>query len=933
MLPGRVAELHQLRHVIATADAGTAAAVFVEGEAGIGKSTLLAAMVADATERGFAVLSARPSPLERVNAFAAVRQLVEPALAAAGADGAERLLSGAAGNARLVLDPGAATDDPEAEARALHGLQWLVANLVDEAPVLLVLDDAHWADLPSLRFVAHLLRRAEGMRLAVAVGARPDADREVAELLDLIADDPLLAGVSPRPLDDEAAGDLIADVLGAAPEPAFVRTAVRVTGGNPFYLRELLRAAAELRLSPRDADAPRLEGLGPDGVARSVRRRVAACGPEAEALAQALAVLDGAAPLTIVAAVAGLTPDQVMTAADALVPAGVLEFPAELAFVHRVVRNAVQDDLPASLRMRLRGRAASALHAAGADAGRVAAHLLELPPRSGLTVFPIADVLLDAARAARGGGAPDLAERLLERALAEELDPAVRRAALVEVARVRILMARSEDTEDFERALALVEDPAEKAALALETVEGLASIAAMWLAAPIADRALAFPDVPAAVRTGLEVERLHCALHELTPEGGARALAGMERLLAREDDLGLNEQAALGAALVFTGRDTARGSALCVRALADDALVRAHPGVVSAATFALTRSDTLADADAVLSKIEANGQALGSRRTLILASALRGFQRFAQGEVRRAEDAIPAGIELAGAGGLPEGTWPILLNPAILALIERSNVAEAEALITRYSPPEPWPPVFAYALLRHARAIVALASGRPDAALRDLEIIGTLMTGTAFAPELLPWRSTAGLAHLANGDREAGRAVAQEEMRIAEAVGVARAVARAGIVAALCLPDAAAQARELAAILTSLQAGGQSLEGMRAAVHLGAALRRSGERVQARDVLRDALDLCETAGATALADLARAELVTAGARPRRDRTSGPDALTAAERRVADLAAAGQSNRDVAQALFLTTKTVEMHLSRSYRKLGIASRAELATVLA
>jgi DNA-binding CsgD family transcriptional regulator len=122
------------------------------------------------------------------------------------------------------------------------------------------------------------------------------------------------------------------------------------------------------------------------------------------------------------------------------------------------------------------------------------------------------------------------------------------------------------------------------------------------------------------------------------------------------------------------------------------------------------------------------------------------------------------------------------------------------------------------------------------------------------------------------------------------------------------------------------------LEHAAALADLGAALRRSNRRADARDPLRRALDLAEACGAPPLVERARQELRAAGGRPRRARSSGADGLTASERRTAAMAADGLSNPEIAQALFVTKKTVESHLGSAYRKLGIRSRTELAAAL-
>ena len=128
--------------------------------------------------------------------------------------------------------------------------------------------------------------------------------------------------------------------------------------------------------------------------------------------------------------------------------------------------------------------------------------------------------------------------------------------------------------------------------------------------------------------------------------------------------------------------------------------------------------------------------------------------------------------------------------------------------------------------------------------------------------------------------------------------------------------------------VAELEHAGQRLEYARALVDMGAALRRQGDRVAAREPLRKGLDLASACGGLALAEQAREELTATGVRVRRDAQTGFDALTPSERRVVERAAAGASNREIAQALFVTVKTVEMHLGHAYRKLGIASRSEL-----
>jgi DNA-binding CsgD family transcriptional regulator len=196
---------------------------------------------------------------------------------------------------------------------------------------------------------------------------------------------------------------------------------------------------------------------------------------------------------------------------------------------------------------------------------------------------------------------------------------------------------------------------------------------------------------------------------------------------------------------------------------------------------------------------------------------------------------------------------------------------------------------------------------------------------------VLPWRSRAALVHLRLGDAETARRLAFAELAHARAWGAPAAIAVALRAAARVGADGEPidLLREATTILESSPA---RIEQAHAACDLGAALRRAGHRHDAHGPLRRALDAAVTCGARPLAQRARDELTAAGARPRRDRIEGRLALTASELRVATLAAEGRTNREVAQSLFVTPKTVETHLRHAFEKLGISGRRELLAAL-
>jgi DNA-binding CsgD family transcriptional regulator len=196
---------------------------------------------------------------------------------------------------------------------------------------------------------------------------------------------------------------------------------------------------------------------------------------------------------------------------------------------------------------------------------------------------------------------------------------------------------------------------------------------------------------------------------------------------------------------------------------------------------------------------------------------------------------------------------------------------------------------------------------------------------------VIAWRSRAALAHLALGDQARALALAEEELRLARRFGAARATGIA--LRALGLVERGERRMTLLRGAVSVLEGSQArLEHARALAELGGALRRSNQRAAAREPLREALELATRSGATPLASRAHNELLATGARPRKPLLTGLDALTPIERQAASMAAQGMSNPQIAQALFISRKTVEKRLSEAYRKLDIGSRAELATAL-
>jgi len=367
------------------------------------------------------VLQARASQLDHGFSFGVARQLLERRVRAAEPAARKALLGGAAQDALPAL--GITSEDAEADAglRALHGLYWLVANLAGRGPLALCIDDAHWADRSSLRWLLYTAPRLTGLPLGVVIATRPTEPGAEQDLLDGLT------------LDDSATVTSLSET--AAPE--FEAACHHSTGGNPLLVQELLRELVAEGAAPTAERAEQLKGFGIEAVARNIRRRLHGLGPKAESIARAIAVVGDGATVVEVAALCECDEETVRFSAVDLAAVDLLLPDSPLAFVHPLVQAAVYEDMTAVRRAALHRRVA-ALRDATADPEQVAVHLLQVEPRSDPHVVGI---LRAAASEAAGRGAPDAAVTFLRRALAEPPDAGGPRAAvLVELGQAEALV-------------------------------------------------------------------------------------------------------------------------------------------------------------------------------------------------------------------------------------------------------------------------------------------------------------------------------------------------------------------------------------------------------------------------------------------------------------------------------------------------------------
>jgi DNA-binding CsgD family transcriptional regulator len=383
----------------------------------------------------------------------------------------------------------------------------------------------------------------------------------------------------------------------------------------------------------------------------------------------------------------------------------------------------------------------------------------------------------------------------------------------------------------------------------------------------------------------------------------------------------------------FDGRPAQETLALVRPLLSEEALAAERESLVATVvlTLVLIWHDALDEALAVVDGLLAAARPRGWVSAVANGSFLRGWAQLRRGEVAEAEADLRYSFEFKLTVSPPDSlAWALI--PLMHTLRELGDLDGVERALEAGRADVLTPDLLVFPQVMEARARLRLAQQRPKEALADAHAAAASWERLGVAsPGLAAWRVCAAEALVALGDAETAGTLAGEQLALAERLGAPGPIGAALRAVARCSTRTTAVA-PLERAVAVLAGGPAQLEHMHALCDLGAALRRSARREAARSPLREALHRADRGGAVALAARARAELRDAGAKPRRAALSGRDALTAAERRVAALAAEGHTNRQIAQQLFVTPRTVETHLTHAFAKLDISSRDGLAAAL-
>ena len=699
----RERELALLAGARREAAAGAGRLVVIEGAAGAGKTALLGAFAA---RNGGRVLHASGAEFERDVAFGVARELFERAV-----HDDRSLLDGAAALAgRVLLEP-TPRSEPEAVHAANHGLYWLVAGLAARAPLTLVVDDVQWADEASLRWLAYLGRRLDGLALLVVV-----AGRDASAAFDQVATDRLRVG----PLSPGAVARSLEGTLGAPVHPAFARACHEATGGNPFLLGELTTSLRASGTAPDAPGAPLVAVMAPAGIARAVLTRIAPLGVRAERFAEAVAVLNGDARLDRVAVLSDLRLEEAARIADQLAAADVLAPGDPVRFLHPVMRAAVHERIPAHRLGLAHAAAADLLRRGRSGPERAAAHLLPTAPAGRVWV---SETLRGAATTALARGAPDTAVRLLRRALAE--DDRTDADLLLDLASAEFVAQDPAAVAHAREALVVATLPAARVRAALVLARAL-TVHGRY------DEALAALAAAEGTPGLMEVERRTVAVETAMLMSWRSGVGGLDPVLTRfgTDELAGTtppERALLAMRAmerVSAGLPREDGIAAARRALAhaDPAAPEDEHAVLMAARC-LGIAGELDEAREPLTAVLAAGRRRGAPNTVVTACLMLAEVETRAGRLAAAETDVREGLAIALEHEAPVN---VVVGLAMLTevVLDRESPEAAVELLASGPPPEELPPGYPRNMLLQALGRAAAATGDLETAVARLAAAG-----------------------------------------------------------------------------------------------------------------------------------------------------------------------------------------------------------------
>ncbi|NEB80773.1 AAA family ATPase, partial [Streptomyces sp. SID14478] len=720
----------------------------VAAPAGLGKTSLLAEVRRRAAAKGCTVLYARGGEQEQRVAFHVARQLVQPQLAGV----PEFELRSRLGSWYAIVGPAlglcAPTDGAPPDPQGLRdGLDWVLTHLaVQRAPMVLVLDDAHWADPESLSWIASFAPRAEELPLLLVVAYRPEELPEHAEALRGL---PGRAGRRPlglEPLSAPAIARMVRESLGSHADDAFCRECWAVTAGNPFEAVELTAKVHDRGLAPTENGAHLLRDLVAAVKGSGLIARLERLGASTVRFAWACAVLGTEISPELAAGVAGLGVEESADAADRLRRARILTGVDTLEFVHPLIATAVYRAIPGGVRVALHGQAAWTVVNAGLGSAVAARHLLETHPDGDPWVV---QQLRSAARETVRAGAPDAACRYLARALREPPTFDDRAVVLYELGSASLLTEPATTVNHLRAALEEpITDPALRHGIVYRLSQVLAHSDRLAEASEILAREMRLTTDPR-IRLRMQAEQfMWDAFRADEPASPARSRR-LARLADRLTGRDLTERYIIGLRTwdaTLRGEPTATVIHHAERALAGGLRWAAEEDrgfeVPVLVAMAFLYADRPGRTEELFVEGIADFEHAGWRGGhLSFAYTILGYVRYRRGRLAEAEDFARAGLRIAERVGPGTPAHWYAVGTLIQVLLARGRVAEAQGVGETYAFGAPFPAAVVFPDAQTVYGELLLALGRTKDAALELAAAGRRLDPRGIRnPSWCPWQ-------------------------------------------------------------------------------------------------------------------------------------------------------------------------------------------------
>jgi DNA-binding CsgD family transcriptional regulator len=897
--------------------------IIVEGGAGFGKTTLVGAARQIAKQSGWAVLYARPNDTVASLLGLAVRLL----------------------DSHAFEPPAVAPNEEPAEM--IERLDRLVTQLALDTGVVVAVDDAHFLGDEATEWLQELGRRPAHRRTQVIVSLAERIPQSPLRPIERILSEPDARVMSLKALSIKATGELIAEhlsaIVGQLPEESFIRACHETCKGVPFLAAALLQKLMIVHASPTLNGVKYVETATSPAVARSVLFRLSGASLDSRLAFDAIVVANTVAhtrlatsndeaavipvDIEMVGEMTKLSATRLRAALKPLMEGGLVALDGlDLTLVPLVCRTSYEEIEPRR-RSKLHLRAAGCLRERHADPIHLAQHLLAVEP--GRRDW-VAEDMARAGRAALQRGSSEQAVTYLRRSLAESTpldDPEL----WLDLARAEIAIDQRAAVEHLVHAVEARVDSAIVAEVAVVLSRSVDDLDAKSRLAPILN------DVAAALPSsnGYKME-LYIASVLLHASPGALVVVDQLRpLFAMTHPRSQAERKASALlAIADTVSPRKRSSAVIAdslrQAIDEEHLWsgdRVDCELWAMALLAFARAGELEEAHLMARRAYSESRSFKLKHAELDFLLTLAISLAMQGRLREAE--VHARDTLLLSEGRAWDRRPQAIACLVSVLLDQGRYGEADDLVAQFAGTELIAAPFEGLTLLEQRGRLRGCQGRMSEAISDVLTAGRRAEQLGVdSPVVTTWRSEAALLLSKEGRTTEAEHLARENLALARAHGADWVVGSALRVLAL-VGSSNERVERLEKAVQLLEQSAAQLQLAMSVNDLGWALRASGSStVKVRTVLRRAADLAVRLGASPLAARSAAELRRSGARPRRLALWGPGALTPGERRVVELAANGLTNAEIAGELYLSEKTVEGHLARAYRKLGIQSRREL-----